>query len=78
MTEINKFYCRFLTGMTVDLDIKPKTKTVKQLKQQLSDVINLTSDRMYIGLETTLLEEEHDYLIAKGITDCDTIHVIIS
>lgn len=26
--EIKKLYCRFVTGMTVELDIKPETKTV--------------------------------------------------
>lgn len=57
MTEIKKLYCRFVTGMTVELDIRPDTKTVKQLKQQLSEVINLTEDRLYIGFETTLLED---------------------
>lgn len=28
MAEIKKLYCRFVTGMTVDLDIKGDTKTV--------------------------------------------------
>lgn len=28
MSEIKKLYCRFVTGMTVDLDIRPDTKTV--------------------------------------------------
>lgn len=32
---------------------------------------------MYIGFETTLLDDQ-DYLAAKGITDCDTVHVITS
>ncbi|CAD8175968.1 unnamed protein product [Paramecium octaurelia] len=63
--------------MTVELDIRPETKTVNQLKQQLSEVINLTPDRLYIGFETTLLDDI-DYLSAKGITDSDTVHVITS
>ncbi|CAD8083607.1 unnamed protein product [Paramecium sonneborni] len=76
MTEIKKLYCRFVTGMTVDLDIRAETKTVLQLKQQLCEVINLTPDRLYIGFETTLLED-NEYLGTK-ITDCDTVHVITS
>lgn len=28
MSEIKKLYCRFVTGMTVELDIRPETKTV--------------------------------------------------
>lgn len=27
-SEIKKLYCRFVTGMTVELDIKGETKTV--------------------------------------------------
>lgn len=30
--RITKLYCRFVTGMTVDLQIREETKTVKQLK----------------------------------------------
>ncbi|CAD8069688.1 unnamed protein product [Paramecium primaurelia] len=63
--------------MTVELDIRPETKTVLLLKQQLSEVINLTPDRLYIGFETTLLDDQ-DYLGVKGISDCDTVHVITS
>ncbi|CAD8160423.1 unnamed protein product [Paramecium octaurelia] len=77
MNDIKKLYCRFVTGMTVELDIKPDTRTVLQLKQQLAEIINLTSDRLYIGFETSLLED-NDYLRDKGITDCDTVHVITS
>ncbi|CAD8075295.1 unnamed protein product [Paramecium primaurelia] len=77
MNDIKKLYCRFVTGMTVELDIKPETKTVQQLKNQLAEIINLTADRLYIGFETTLLED-NDYLGQKGITDCDTVHVITS
>lgn len=29
MGDIKKLYCRFVTGMTVELDIQPTTKTVK-------------------------------------------------
>ncbi|CAK69998.1 unnamed protein product (macronuclear) [Paramecium tetraurelia] len=63
--------------MTVEVDLKQETRTVFQLKQQLSDIINLTSDRLYIGFETSLLDD-NDYLIQKGISDCDTVHVITS
>ena len=75
--KITKLYCRFVTGMTVELPIREETKTVKQLKAQLSEVINLTPDRLYIGFETTMLSDE-DYLINKGISDNDTVHVITS
>ena len=28
MTDIKKLYCRFVTGMTVDVDVRAETKTV--------------------------------------------------
>lgn len=77
MTEIKKLYCRFVTGMTVELDIKPDTKTVAHLKAQLSEVINLQPDRLYIGFETNLLDDQ-DYLAKHSISDSDTVHVITS
>jgi hypothetical protein len=30
--RITKLYCRFVTGMTVELPLREETKTVKQLK----------------------------------------------
>ncbi|NDW60213.1 hypothetical protein G0P98_27600 [Yangia sp. PrR004] len=63
--------------MTVELDIKPDTKTVAHLKTQLSEVINLQPDRLYIGFETSLLDDQ-DYLAKHSISDSDTVHVITS
>lgn len=40
-------------------------------------MINLTADRLYIGFETTLLDD-NEYLSNKGISDSDTVHVITS
>lgn len=31
--DIKKLYCRFVTGMTVELDIRPETRTVAHLKK---------------------------------------------
>lgn len=33
VNEIKKLYCRFVTGMTVELDIRQETRTVAQLKK---------------------------------------------
>ncbi|KAM3134563.1 hypothetical protein pb186bvf_013377 [Paramecium bursaria] len=75
--NINKIYCRFVTGMTVEVQLRPQTTTVALLKQQLSELINLSPEKLYIGFEVNMLKDE-EYLKTAGIVDGDTVHVITS
>lgn len=67
-STIHKLYCRFVTGLTVEITLKNDTNYVKDLKALLAEQVNLTVDRLFIGFETTMLND-NDTLAGAGITD---------